>query len=341
MIFDHEFDHITILPRHSELTSRKEIDLSTDYGGGLLLSNPLVSAPMSSVTGFNMALEMAVVGGIGCLHRYVSDTKMIENINDITVTPGFDTGFPVLQAISSKQNLQLDILLRTKVSGLMIDVAHGDTKASLDLVKYIRATHSDVPIISGNIVTESAASALAKAGITAFRVGIGAGHACVTRKVSGIGRNQLKAINEIYSVGLPILACGGIRNSGDIVKCLAAGASGVIIGRLFSTTTESSAKRFSGKVVYAGMASYFAEEERAKSTGESRESFRQGAGNEVTYEGEHQFLEETGSLRDTVHTLCGGIRAGLAYLGVKSIRELHNIKSEIEWETVHGQPHHF
>ena len=331
LIFEHEFDHVTILPRHSELSSRKEIDLTTDYGGGLLLSNPLVSAPMSSVTELNMAVAIAELGGIGCIHRYMNP---VEQIKQITVVNNH--GLPILVAISSKQNLQLDILLRTRVDGFMIDVAHGDTKASIDLVRYIRATHSDIPIISGNIVSQSAADRLAKAGITAFRVGIGAGHACVTRRVSGIGRNQLKAIYEIHKVGLPILACGGIRHSGDIVKCLAAGASGVIIGRLFSTTTESSAKRLAGKVIYAGMASYFAEEERAAATNEPRESFQQDCA-----EGEHQFLEETGSLRDTVHTLCGGIRAGLAYLGVKSIRELHSIKSEIEWETIHGAPYNF
>lgn len=325
MIFENEFDNYTLLPRHSELTSRSEIDLSVDYGGGLVVSNPLIASPMSSVTEMEMAVAIAELGGIGCLHRYLEAAEQITQINIVK-----NHTLPVLAAISSKKNIQLEILLKTRVDGLIIDVAHGDTSACIDLVKYIRDAGFTRPIISGNIVTPAAAHRLREAGVTAFRVGIGAGHACITRKVTGIGRNQLIAISEIRDVGLPILSCGGIRNSGDIVKCLAAGATGVIIGRLFSTTLESSATRFSGKVIYAGMASYFAEEERERRTNEPRENYAQSCA-----EGEHQFLEETGSLRDTVYNLCGGIRAGLAYLGVRSIAELHS--TDLEWEDINGR----
>ena len=327
MIFDHEFDHITILPRHSELTSRSEIDLSTDYGGGLLLSNPLISSPMSSVTDYEMAKEIAAYGGVGVIHRYMPHKAQLTAIHLLK-----RDGLKTMAAVSSKRCLDTAILCLSKVDGIMLDVAHGDTKACIDLIIDIKKTNPDIHITSGNIVTYDAASRLKDAGVNAFRVGIGAGHACITRMVSGIGRNQLKAIREVSKAGLPVLSCGGIRNSGDIVKCLAAGASGVIIGRLFSTTTESSAKRIGGKVVYAGMASPFAEDERASATGESRDAFHQSG----VYEGETQFLEETGSLRYTVHSLLGGIRAGLAYLGCRSIKELHSIKDEIVWEDTFG-----
>ena len=330
MIFDNEFDYFTLLPRHSELSSRSEIDLTTDYGGGLVLSNPLISAPMSSVTGRVLAGELSFYGGIGILHRYTPWQDQLGNINYVV---GHCQG-SVMQAISSKWSTDVEIILKSRVSGLVIDVAHGDTKACIDLVKAIRDKNDKISIVSGNIVTSEAAYRLKLAGVTSFRVGIGAGHACITRRVAGIGRNQLRAIRDVFDVGLPILACGGIRHSGDIVKCLAAGASGVIIGKLFSTTTESSAKRIGNKVVYAGMASHFAEDERAASTGESRDAFSQHG----TWEGEHQILEETGSLGKTIQPLLGGIRAGLAYLGCRNIKELHALvdNDELEWENVYG-----
>lgn len=329
MIFEHEFDYFTILPRHSELSSRAEIDLSTDYGEGLLLSNPLISAPMSSVTDYEMAKEMGAYGGLGIIHRYMPNAAQISAISRLS-----HDGLISCVAISSKKDINLDILLRSSVNSVVIDVAHGDTAACVDVISYIKDKKPDMHVVSGNIVTDEAAYRLKTAGCAAVRVGIGAGHACITRKVSGIGRNQLRAIRDIYSVGLPILACGGIRHSGDIVKCLAAGASGVIIGRLFSTTTESAAKRIGNKVIYAGMASYFAETERSSATGESRDAFSQSG----TWEGEHQFLEETGDLRNTIYPLLGGIRAGLAYLGCRSIKDLHSVIDEIEWEDVYGNP---
>lgn len=334
MIFEHEFDQYTLLPRHSSLSSRSDIDLEVKYREDLVFDNPLVSAPMASVTDYEMAKEIAARGGIGILHRYMPDRAQISAINRVK-----SDDLSVFQAISTKPSLQIDVLCKSQVSGLCIDVAHGDTDASINIIRYIRERAPNMFIISGNIVTKSAALRLKEAGVSAFRVGIGAGHACVTRKVSGIGRNQLKAISEIHKEfpDTPIFSCGGIRHSGDVVKCLAAGASGVIIGKLFSTTTESAAKRIGpGKVVYAGMASYFAEEERIHNTNESR----QGISQHGTYEGEYQILQETGSLRDTVHNLCGGIRAGLAYLGCRSIRELHLAVSQggIEWEDIHGRP---
>ena len=218
-----------------------------------------------------------------------------------------------------------------EADALVVDVAHGHMDMVLDAVKEIKKNFGDdLDVISGNIATYEGALDLIKAGSDAVRVGIGPGSVCTTRVVAGVGVPQLTAILESYKAakeyGIPIIADGGIRKSGDLVKALAAGASTVMIGRLFAGTDESpghvilrNGKRYK---IYRGMASFYARlarEAREKGNIELAEEIEDYS---YTAEGVEAYVEYTGSAEETVKRLVAGLKAGMSYLGAGNIKEL-------------------
>jgi len=222
-------------------------------------------------------------------------------------------------AFSASDTHRTRLLASADIDILMGDVAHGDSKAFYEAVRAIRESGFAGLVASANIVTVDGARRSIDAGCDLLRVGIGAGSVCETRTVAGVGRNTLKAIREIHAAypDTHIIACGGIRNSGDIVKCLASGASAVLVGRLLAGCDESPAPKLGDKAIYAGMASYFSEELRASQDGANASAWRQTAP-----EGKHELIDRTGPAGDVIKRLVGGIKAGCAYVGARSISEL-------------------
>ncbi|MCR4397925.1 MAG: IMP dehydrogenase [Firmicutes bacterium] len=216
------------------------------------------------------------------------------------------------------------LLVEAGVDVLVVDTAHGHSKGVLGTVRELKGRFPEVDVVAGNIATGEAARALVEAGADAVKVGVGPGSICTTRVIAGIGVPQVTAILDAYQAvrgsGVPIIADGGIRFSGDITKAIAAGADAVMIGSLFAGTEESPGEMeiFQGRSfkVYRGMGSLGAMKDG------SADRYFQENGDKLVPEGIEGRVPYRGPLSDTVFQLVGGLRAGMGYCGVKNIRQL-------------------
>ena len=198
----------------------------------------------------------------------------------------------------------------------------------IELTKFVSSKYKHLAVISGNVGTAAGAKVLIEAGAKALRVGIGPGSICTTRVVAGIGVPQVTAIMETSALakkyGIPVIADGGIRYSGDIVKALAAGASSIMSGSLFAGCSETPGEIISRGSVkyksYRGMGSLSAMREGSASR--YGQEYRQGKQKKLTTEGVEGLVEYKGKLEDIVSQLAGGIRSGMYYTGAGNINEL-------------------
>ena len=219
---------------------------------------------------------------------------------------------------------RVDALVKSHVDVIVVDSAHGHSKNILEAVKKIKAAYPDLQIIAGNIATGAAAKALIEAGADAVKVGIGPGSICTTRVVAGIGVPQITAIMDCYKVakeyGVPVIADGGIKYSGDMTKALAAGANVCMMGSMFAGCDEAPGtfELYQGRKykVYRGMGSIAAMENGSKDR-----YFQEGA-KKLVPEGVEGRVAYKGTLEDTVFQLVGGIRSGMGYCGCKTIEDL-------------------
>lgn len=222
---------------------------------------------------------------------------------------------------------RIDALLASGVDAVFVDTAHGHSKGVLDTIKKIRATYKDLQIIGGNIATESAALALVEAGVNAVKVGIGPGSICTTRIIAGVGVPQLTAVLNVAKglegTNIPLIADGGIKQTGDIAKAIAAGADSVMIGSMFAGHEESPGERiiFEGRSykMYRGMGSI-----GAMKTG-SADRYFQDMEDEISKfvpEGIEGRVPFKGQVSETLYQLKGGLRASMGYCGCKDIQTM-------------------
>jgi IMP dehydrogenase len=227
---------------------------------------------------------------------------------------------------SADQLERAEALVRVGVDVLVIDTAHGHSQGVLDAVLRIREAFADIQLIAGNVSTGAGAAALCERGVDAVKVGQGPGSICTTRVVSGAGMPQITAITDCARVserfGVPVIADGGIKYSGDIAKAIAAGAHSVMIGSLFAGTEESPGETilYEGRSYksYRGMGSIGAMKRG------SGDRYFQGAGEgkKLVAEGIEGMIPYKGPLGDTVFQLIGGLRAGMGYVGARDIEAL-------------------
>jgi IMP dehydrogenase len=226
---------------------------------------------------------------------------------------------------------RIDALVNAGVDAIVIDTAHGHSEGVINTLREAKKRYNDIDIIVGNIATGEAALALAEAGADAVKVGIGPGSICTTRIIAGVGVPQLSAIFEVSKAlrgtGIPVIADGGIRYSGDIVKALAAGANTIMAGSLFAGVEESPGETiiFNGRKFksYRGMGSLEAMEKGSK------DRYFQDMEDDVKKmvpEGISARVAFKGSLFEVVYQMIGGLRAGMGYCGAHTINELHNAK---------------
>lgn len=217
------------------------------------------------------------------------------------------------------------LLIDAQADVLVLDSAHGHSKNILDCIRKVKAAFPDVALIAGNIATAQAAEDLIAAGADAVKVGIGPGSICTTRVVAGIGVPQISAVYDVACVaarhGIPVIADGGIKYSGDIVKALAAGASTVMLGSLLAGCEESPGEMeiYQGRSfkVYRGMGSLGS---MAKG---SKDRYFQEDNKKLVPEGVEGRVPYKGSLSESIYQLAGGVRSGMGYCGCKNIAELH------------------
>lgn len=218
-------------------------------------------------------------------------------------------------------------LVEAGVDVIVVDTAHGHAAAVVETVQELRRLYPDLPVVGGNVATAEGAEALAKAGVSAVKVGVGPGSICTTRVVTGVGVPQLTAILDCVRVadrfGIPVIADGGIKYSGDVVKALAAGARSVMIGSLFAGTDESPGELilYQGRTykIYRGMGSLGAMSEG------SGDRYAQGDVRDPTKlvpEGIEGRVPYRGSLTNSIYQLVGGLRSGMGYCGAPSLAEL-------------------
>jgi IMP dehydrogenase len=226
--------------------------------------------------------------------------------------------------VTSDTMMRLEQLVKAEVDLIVIDTAHGHSKGVIDTVRQIRETYPELDIVAGNVATAEGTRALYEAGADVVKVGIGPGSICTTRVVAGVGVPQITAVydcaTEARKHGKAIIADGGIKYSGDIVKALAAGGHVVMLGSLLAGTTESPGETeiFQGRrfKVYRGMGSVGAMEQGSK------DRYFQEDAKKLVPEGIEGRLPYKGPLADTIHQLVGGIRAGMGYAGAKDLEAL-------------------
>ncbi|HUU35164.1 MAG TPA: IMP dehydrogenase, partial [Vicinamibacterales bacterium] len=237
-------------------------------------------------------------------------------------------------AVGTAQNTldRAAALVEANVDVLVVDTAHGHSQGVLDMVRELRRRYPDVDIVAGNVATAEATEALIKLGVDAVKVGIGAGSICTTRVVAGIGMPMISSIYECAQAarpyGVPIIADGGIRYSGDVVKALAVGATSVMIGNLFAGTDESPGELilYQGRSFkeYRGMGSIGAMRQGSRDRYFQDEFQLEGKGttDKLVPEGIEGRVPHKGSLSSLVHQMVGGLRAGMGYCGCVTIPEL-------------------
>ncbi|AZU59818.1 IMP dehydrogenase [Neobacillus mesonae] len=219
---------------------------------------------------------------------------------------------------------RVEALVKANVDAIVVDTAHGHSKGVLDTVREIRDAYPELTIIAGNVATGEATKALYEAGADVVKVGIGPGSICTTRVVAGVGVPQITAVydcaTEAMKQGKTIIADGGIKYSGDVVKALAAGGHAVMLGSLLAGTTESPGETeiFQGRrfKVYRGMGSVAAMEKGSK------DRYFQEDNKKFVPEGIEGRLPYKGPLADTIYQLIGGLRSGMGYCGTKDLEEL-------------------
>jgi IMP dehydrogenase len=222
--------------------------------------------------------------------------------------------------------LRIEKLVKANVDVIVVDTAHGHSKGVLDTVKEIRGQYPDLTIVAGNVATGEATAALIEAGADVVKVGIGPGSICTTRVVAGVGVPQITAVydcaTEARKYGKTIIADGGIKYSGDIVKALAAGGHAVMLGSMLAGVTESPGETeiFQGRrfKVYRGMGSVAAMEKGSK------DRYFQEDNKKFVPEGIEGRLPYKGPLAETIYQLIGGLRSGMGYCGTKDLEELRN-----------------
>ncbi|MFW5894968.1 MAG: IMP dehydrogenase [Bacillota bacterium] len=339
------FDDVLLVPNYSEVLP-SETELSTRLTRSIALNIPILSSAMDTVTESAMAIVMAKVGGIGFIHKNLSPEAQADMVRTVKnhplkvdqedATNGYKNA-----ATDSKGRLlcgaavgvgadtleRAQALIDAEVDIITVDSAHGHSKGVIDMVRTLKAKHHALPVIAGNIVTKSAAQALIDAGADALKVGVGPGSICTTRVIAGIGMPQVSAVMEVYEVakehGIPLIADGGIKYSGDIAKALAAGADTVMLGSLLAGSKESPGEILVEKglkyKVYQGMGSLAAMKRGSSDryfqnqTSEAKKLVPEGIEGRVPYKGE---------VEDVLYQLTGGLRSSMGYQGARTIQEL-------------------
>ena len=343
------FDDVLLIPQYSEILPG-DASVASRFSRRISLKTPVVSAAMDTVTEDRMAIAIALEGGIGVIHRNQAPERQAEEVAavkaaavpaDATLANVDSKGRLRVAAavgVGADSVLRAELLMKAGVDALVVDTAHGHTRNVLEALRRYRASYGDaVDLLAGNVATPEGTAALIEAGADGIKVGIGPGSICTTRIVAGVGVPQLTAILMCAGVAaehdVPIIADGGIRYSGDIVKALAAGADSVMLGRLLAVAEESpgESERVGGRVVkeYRGMGSL-----GAMSAGSDR--YPQVDRHKLVPEGVEARISVEGPLAGILYQLIGGMRAGMTYCGAESIADLR-IKARFVQLTQSGQ----
>ena len=337
------FDDVLILPGYAGF-QRQDIDLSTKLTKNIKLKSPVVSAPMDTVTEQNLAIALAENGGIGIIHRNLTiadQASQVKKVRAKKLLVGAAIG------ASNESEERLRALIQSDVSVIVVDSAHGFSIKIIEMIRFIKKKYPKMEVIGGNIATQGGAQALIDAGADGLRVGMGGGAICTTRIISGMGVPQMTAIIESVKAakkrGIPVIADGAIKYSGDMVKALAGGASTVMMGGYFAATLEAAGEivelktdqvpqRFKSILkpnmhsykfkTYRGMGSTAAMKQGAKIKSEDEFHGKSYKDRVLVSEGVEALVPIKGDVASVMDQAMGGIKSGMFYIGAKNIEEL-------------------
>lgn len=322
------YDDVLLMPQYSDIRSRTEIDTSMDLGGDVTLELPVLSSPMDTVSETDMALALSNNGGAAVIHRYNTIQQQADIVTTARTTePNIKLGAAI--GVTGDYLNRAAVMRALEVDFLCVDVAHGHHILMKEALQQLRAKFGpDIHIMAGNVATLQGINDLADWGANSVRCNIGGGSICSTRIQTGHGMPGLQTIIDCAKTdrNVKIIADGGIRNSGDVVKAIAAGADAVMCGSLFAGTDESPGKIMQDKdghrwKIYRGMAS-----KEAQVEWRGKYSSDEGVSTTVPYRG---------SVDPILKDLKRGISSGLSYSGARTIAELQT-KSEFVTQTTSG-----
>ncbi|MBP5559667.1 MAG: IMP dehydrogenase [Bacteroidales bacterium] len=316
------FDDVLLVPAYSEVLP-KDVSLRSRFSRSISLDIPFVSAAMDTVTESAMAMAMATAGGIGVIHKNMSAETQAAEVRKVKaaglrVAAGAGITTDILDRVSK--------LIEAGADAIVLDSAHGHSRGVVSALRQLKAEFPQTDVVVGNIATAEAARLLVSEGADALKVGIGPGSICTTRIVAGVGVPQLTAIADVVEAagGIPVIADGGLRYSGDVVKALAAGADCVMCGSMFAGTDEAPGDiiEVNGKRMksYRGMGSI-----DAMQSGSADRYFQKGGGKLVP-EGVSAAVPCKGPVADVLFQLAGGLRSGMGYVGAADINALHGAR---------------
>lgn len=322
------FDDVLIVPNKSEVKSRRDPNLKTQITKRFSATLPFISSNMDTITESEMAIAMSKLGGVGILHRFMT---IEEQTNQARLVK--QSGAAVVAAsigVNKEEEQRAKSLIDAGVEIITIDIAHGHSTLMLDSIKMLKDKFGNkIDVIVGNVATPEATLELIEAGADAIKVGIGPGSMCTTRVITGAGVPQLTAVAWCAQVanekGIPLIADGGIKTSGDAVKALAAGAQTVMLGSLLSGTLETPGPVHYGKKNYRGMASKAAQV-----------SWRGELPEGMAPEGESTSVPVKGYVADVLNELAGGLRSGMSYVNAATLEEL---RTRVRFMEMTGQGH--
>ena len=312
------YDDVLLVPQYSDIISRREVNLTTDFGKGIELSLPIIASPMDTVSEADMAGNLGELGGLSIIHRYNTVEEQSAMIASLGKKVLVGAAVGVLDDYMDRSRAAIEAGAKV----ICIDVAHGHhvlVKRALQSIREL--VGDDIHIMAGNVATLEGFNDLADWGADSIRCNIGGGSICTTRVQTGHGVPGLETILQCAKSdrGAKIIADGGIKNSGDIVKAFAAGADAVMLGSLLAGTDCSPGTVFKTETgelrkTYRGMASAAAQRDWR-----GRVSSCEGISSSVPYRGK---------LADVIKELERGIRSGLSYSGARNVREL---QSKAQW----------
>ena len=338
------FDDVQLVNNATNGLSQSDISLATTLTPTLHLNIPMLSAAMDTVTEARLATQLALLGGMGVVHKNMLIADQAAEVAKVKAAEIDAARYPqaavdyngrLLVAgavgVTSDTVTRVGALVEAGVDAIVLDSAHGHSEGVLRKVSEVRAAFPELNIIAGNIATKAGAAALYDAGADVVKVGIGPGSICTTRVVAGVGVPQISAIADAAEVakryGKAIIADGGIKDAGDVVKALASGGNAVMLGSMLAGTLEAPGEVFTDEQTghqyksYRGMGSIAAMENGSKDRyfqGEVNEA------NKMVPEGIEARTAYKGALTDVLNNVLVGVRRGMVNAGATTIDEMVN-----------------
>ncbi len=326
------FDDIALVPQFNNVPSRTGPDLGTWLTRNRKIDIPILCSNMDTAISEEIADILLQHGTMPIFHRFTDRKKQIAWVKKYGNRTYISCGIHHLDETRE--------LLDIGAAGVCIDVAHGHSDRMIHFIQELKKTHPDQEVIAGNVCTAMAYHDLVNAGADAVKVGVGPGAACTTRMVTGFGVPQFSAIYECAKIAeklrVPLIADGGIRNSRDVVLALAAGASTVMMGKLFALTRESSAPKRTSPSSPSGLEAKF----RGQASEDFQNDFYGGLKEKTVAEGIDFWAPVSGGAEELLNTLLGGLRSGLTYGGALTIKELQRkaefvqVTTNYMWESM-------